>query len=91
MVSELQDCHHGRTAFAAMTFVRNDGLSDVSSAYQRAIAREEKGVSSGDHRSAVESPQPRSGLQYQAKAESDSDGDSDLYRHHSQQQSAEGG
>ena len=91
MVIELQDCHHGLTAFAAMTSVRNDGSSDVSSAYQRAIAREEKGVSSGDHRSAVESPQPRSGLQYQAKAESDSDGDSDLYRHHSQQQSAEGG
>ena len=91
MVIELQDCHHGCTAFAAMTFVRNDGSSDVSSAYQRAIAREEKSVSSDDDLSAVESPQLRPGPQYQAKAESDSDGDSDLYRHHSQQQSAEGG
>ena len=91
MVIELQDCHHGFTAFAAMTSVRNDGLSDVSSAYQRAIAREEKGVSSDDDPLAVESPQPRPGPQYQAKAESDRDGDSDLYRHHSQQQSAEGG
>ena len=91
MVIELQDCHHGLTAFAAMTSVRNDGSSDVTSAYQRAIAREEKGVNSDEHVSAVESPQPRLRSQYQAKAESDRDGDSDLYRHHSQQQSAEGG
>ena len=91
MVIELQDCHHAFTAFAAMTSVRNDGSAEVSSAYQRAIAREEKGVSSGENPSAVESPQPRNGPQYQAKAESDCDGDSDLYRHHSQQQSAEGG
>ncbi|MEJ6827698.1 MAG: hypothetical protein QNK79_06150 [Synechococcus sp. ArSW.bin.68] len=74
-----------------MTSVRDDGSSDVTSAYQRAIAREEKGVSSDENISAVESPQPRPRLQYQAKAESDSGGDSDLYRHHSQQQSAEGG
>ena len=47
------------TAFAAMTSVRNDGSSDVTSAYQRAIAREEKGVSSDENLSAVESPQPR--------------------------------
>ncbi|MEJ6586346.1 MAG: hypothetical protein QNL17_09520 [Synechococcus sp. ChSW.bin.154] len=91
MVIALQDCHHGHTAFAAMTSVRDDGSSDVTSAYQRAIAREEKGVSSDENISAVESPQPRPRLQYQAKAESDSGGDSDLYRHHSQQQSAEGG
>ena len=91
MVIELQDCHHGFTAFAVMTSVRNDGSSDLSSAYQRAIAREEKGVSSDDDLSAVESPQPRPGPQYQANGDSDSDGDSDLYRHHSQQQSAEGG
>ena len=91
MVIEWQDCHHAFTAFAAMTSVRNEGSSDVSSAYQRAIAREEKGLSSDENPSAVEFPQPRPGLQCQAKAESDSDGDSDLYRHHSQQQSAEGG
>ena len=46
MVIELQDCHHDLTAFAAMTSVRNDGPSDVTSAYERAIAREEKGVNS---------------------------------------------
>ena len=91
MVIELQDCHHGLTAFVAVMSVRNDGSSELSSAYQRAIAREEKGVSSDDDLSAVESPQPRPDHQYQEKAESDSDGDSDLYRHHSQQQSAEGG
>ena len=91
MVIELQDCHHDLTAFAAMTSVRNDGPSDVTSAYERAIAREEKGVSLDENLSAVESPQPRPGPKSQAKAESDSDGDSDLYRHHSQQQSAEGG
>ena len=76
-----------------MTSVRKDGSSDVTSAYQRAIAREEKGVNSDEHVSAVESPQPRLRSQYQPKSDndSDSDSDSDLYRHHSQQQSAEGG
>jgi hypothetical protein len=91
MVIELQDCHHGSTAFAAMTSVRNDGSSDVTSAYQRAIAREENGASPDEHVPAVESPQPRPRPQYQPKSESNCDGDSDLYRHHSQQQSAEGG
>ena len=91
MVNEWQDCHHDLTAFAAMTSVREDGSSDVTSAYQRAIAREEKGVNSDEHVSAVESPQPRLRSQYQPKSDNDSDSDSDLYRHHSQQQSAEGG
>ena len=84
MVIELQDCHHDLTAFAAMTSVRNDGLSDVSSAYQRAIAREENGVMPKQRIEAVE-PRER-----QAKSEPEADGDSDLYRHHSQQQSLEG-
>ena len=84
MVIELQDCHHGLTAFAAMTSVRNDGLSDVSSAYQRAIAREENAVIPEQRTGAVE---PGAG---QAKSEPEADGDSDLYRHHSQQQSLEG-
>ena len=91
MVIELQDCHHDLTAFAAMTSVRNDGPSDVTSAYERAIAREEKGVNSDESVSEVESPKPRSLPKYQAKSESNTDGNSDLYRHHSQQQSAEGG
>ena len=85
MVIELQDCHHGLTAFAAMTSVRNDDLSDVSSAYQRAIAREENAVIPKQRIGAVE-PSAR-----QAKSEPEADGDSDLYRHHSQQQSLEGG
>jgi hypothetical protein len=84
MVIELQDCHHDLTAFAAMTSVRNDGLSDVSSAYQRAIAREENAVIPEQRTGAVE-PGAR-----QAKSEPEADGDSDLYRHHSQQQSLEG-
>jgi hypothetical protein len=74
-----------------MTSVLNDDSSDVTFAYQRAIAREEKDVSPDEHVPAVESPQPRPRPQYQPKSESDCDGDSDLYRHHSQQQSAEGG
>ena len=85
MVIELQDCHHGLTAFAAMTSVRNDDLSDVSSAYQRAIAREENAVIPKQRIGAVE---PGA---CQAKSEPEADGDSDLYRHHSQQQSLEGG
>jgi hypothetical protein len=84
MVIELQDCHHDLTAFAAMTSVRNDGLSDVSSAYQRAIAREENAVIPEQRTVAVE-PGAR-----QATSEPEADGDSDLYRHHSQQQSLEG-
>ena len=84
MVIELQDCHHGLTAFAAMTSVRNDGLSGVSSAYQRAIAREENAVIPEQRTGAVE-PGAR-----QAKSQPEADGDSDLYRHHSQQQSLEG-
>ncbi len=84
MVIELQDCHHDLTAFAAMTSVRNDGLSDVSSAYQRAIAREENAVIPEQRTGAVE-PGAR-----QAKSQPEADGDSDLYRHHSQQQSLEG-
>jgi hypothetical protein len=84
MVIELQDCHHDLTAFAAMTSVRNDGLSDVSSAYQRAIAREENAVIPEQRTGAVE-PGAR-----QATSEPEADGDSDLYRHHSQQQSLEG-
>ena len=84
MVIELQDCHHDLTAFAAMTSVRNDGLSDVSSAYQRAIAREENAVIPKQRIGAVE-PGAR-----QAKSEPEADGYSDLYRHHSQQQSLEG-
>ena len=91
MVIELQDCHQDHTAFAAMLSVRDDGSTDVTSAYERAIAREEKGVSSDEHLSEVESPQLRSRPQSQAQSESNTDGDSDLYRHHSQQQSAEGG
>ena len=85
MVIELQDCHHDLTAFAAMTSVRNDGLSDVSSAYQRAIAREENAVIPEQRTVAVE-PGAR-----QAKSEPEADGDSDLYRHHSWQQSLGGG
>ncbi len=84
MVIELQDCHHDLTAFAAMTSVRNDDLSDVSSAYQRAIAREENAVIPEQRTGAVE-PGAR-----QAKPQPEADGDSDLYRHHSQQQSLEG-
>ena len=91
MVIELQDCHHDHTTFAAMSSVRDDGSTDVTSAYERAIALEEKGVSSDEYRSEVQSPQLRSRPQSQAKSESNTDGDSDLYRHHSQQQSAEGG
>ena len=67
-----------------MTSVRNDGLSDVSSAYQRAIAREENAVIPAQRTVAVE-PGAR-----QATSEPEADGDSDLYRHHSQQQSLEG-
>lgn len=74
-----------------MSSVRDDGSTDVTSAYERAIAREEKGVSSDEYRSEVQSPQLRFRPQSQAKSESNTDGDSDLYRHHSQQQSAEGG
>ena len=85
MVIELEDCHHGRTAFAAMTSVRHDGSSDVTSAYQRAIAREENALIPKQRLGAVE-PGSR-----QAESEPEADGDSDLYRHHSQQQSAEGG
>ena len=84
MVIELQDCHHGFNALAAMTSVRNDRLSDVSSAYQRAIAREENAVIPEQRTGAVE-PGAR-----QATSEPEADGDSDLYRHHSQQQSLEG-
>ena len=91
MVIELQDCHHDHTAFAAMSSVRNDGSTDVTSAYERAIAREEKGVSSDEHRSEFASPLLRSRPQSQAKSDRHTEGDSDLYRHHSQQQSAEGG
>ena len=68
-----------------MTSVRNDGLSDVSSSYHRAIAREENVVVPKQRIEAVE-PGTR-----QAKSEADADGDSDLYRHHSWQQSLEGG
>ena len=85
MVIELQDCHHDLTAFAAMTSVRNGGLSEVSSAYQRAIAREENVLVPKQRIETVE-PGPR-----QEKSEADADGDSDLYRHHSWQQSLEGG
>ena len=85
MVIELQDCHHDLTAFAAMTSVRNGGLSEVSSAYQRAIAREENDVIP---KQRIEAVQPG---RRQAKSEAEADGDSDLYRHHSQQQSLEGG
>ena len=85
MVIELQDCHHDLTAFAAMTSVRNDGLSAVSSAYQRAIAREENAVIPEQRTVAVEL-----GAR-QATSEPEADGDSDLYRHHSWQQSLEGG
>ena len=67
-----------------MTSVRNDDLSDVSSAYQRAIAREENAVIPEQRTGAVE-PGAR-----KAKSEPEADGDSDLYRHHSQQQSLEG-
>ena len=67
-----------------MTSVRNDGLSDVSSAYQRAIAREENAVIPEQRTVAVE-PGAR-----QATSEPEADADSDLYRHHSQQQSLEG-
>ena len=84
MVIELQDCHHGRTAFAAMTSVRHDGSSDVTSAYQRAIAREENAVIPTQRIAAVE---PRVS---KAIAEPEADGDSDLYRHHSRQQTLEG-
>ena len=85
MVIKLQDCHDGFNAFTAMTSVRNHGLSDASSAYQRAIAREENAVIPKQRIGAVE-PGAR-----QAKSEPEADGDSDLYRHHSQQQSLEGG
>lgn len=85
MVIESQDCHHGHTAFKAMASVRSDGLSEVNSAYQRAIAREENAVIPKQRIGAVE-PGSR-----QAKSEPEADGDSDLYRHHSQQQSLEGG
>ena len=85
MVIELQDCHHDLTAFAAMTSVRNGGLSEVSSAYQRAIAREENDVIP---KQRIEAVQPG---RRQAKSEAEADGDSDLYRHHSRQQSLEGG
>ena len=85
MVIKLQDCHHGLNAFMAMTSVRNHGLSDASSAYQRAIAREENAGLANQRIAAVD-PSP-----LQAKAEIEADADSDLYRHHSRQQSLEGG
>ncbi len=85
MVIVLQDCHHDHTAFAAMTSVRYDVSSDVNSAYQRAIAREENAEAPKQRIEAVE-PQSR-----QAKSEPETDGNSDLYRHHSQQQSLDGG
>ena len=68
-----------------MTSVRNGGLSEVSSAYQRAIAREENDVIP---KQRIEAVQPG---RRQAKSEAEADGDSDLYRHHSRQQSLEGG
>ena len=85
MVIELQDCHHGRTAFAAMTSVRHDGSSDVTSAYQRAIAREENAGIANQRIAAVDPSH------LQAKTEIEADADTDLYRHHSRQQSLEGG
>ncbi len=85
MVIVLQDCHHDHTAFAAMTSVRNDVLSDVNSAYQRAIAREENAGIANQRIAAVD-PSP-----LQAKTEIEADADSDLYRHHSRQQSLDGG
>ena len=85
MVIKFQGCHHDFTADAAMTSVRNDDGSDVSSAYQRAIAREEKAGLANQRIAAVD-PSP-----LQAKTEIEVDADSDLYRHHSQQQSLEGG
>ena len=85
MVIKWQDCHHGFTADAAMTSVRNDDGSDVTSAYQRAIAREENAGLANQRIAAVDSSP------LQAKAEIEADADSDLYRHHSRQQSLEGG
>ena len=85
MVIELQDCHHGHTALAAMISARNDCLSDVTSAYQRAIDREENAVIPKQRNQSAE-PRAR-----QDKSEPEADEDSDLYRHHSRQQSLEGG
>ena len=85
MVIELQDCHHGHTAFEAMASLRSDGLSEVNSAYQRAIAREESAVIP---KQRIEAAEPRAP---QENSEPEDDGDSDLYRHHSRQQSIEGG
>ncbi len=68
-----------------MTSVRNDVSSDVNSAYQRAIAREENAEAPRQRIAAVE-PQWR-----QSKSEPETDGNSDLYRHHSRQQSLDGG
>ena len=85
MVIESQDCHHGHTAFEAMASLRSDGLSEANLAYQRAIAREENAGLANQRIAAVD-PSP-----LQAKAEIEADADSDLYRHHSRQQSLEGG
>ncbi len=70
---------------------RNGGSSDVTSAYQRAIAREENEASSDPQVTDAEILQAGIHAQDRIKSEIDVDGDSDLYRHHSQQQSLEGG
>ncbi len=70
---------------------RNGGSSDVTSAYQRAIAREENEASSDPQVTDAEILQVGIHAQDRTKSEIDADGDSDLYRHHSQQQSLEGG
>ena len=85
MVIESQDCHHDHTALTAMAPVHSDGLSEVNSAYQRAIAKEENAVIS---KQRIEAAEPRA---HQENSEPEDDGDSDLYRHHSRQQSIEGG
>ena len=75
-----------------MASVHHGGSSDVSSAYQRAIAREENEATPEQHIGDPEISKPGIHAPHQAKLEVPVDeDDSDLYRHHSQQQSVEGG
>ena len=90
-VNQQKDCHHGVTASAAMTSVKNGGSSDAASAYQRAIAREESEPNAARQLAEVESSPASLHSLEKAKSENEREGDDDLYRHHSRQQSVEGG
>ncbi len=74
-----------------MTSGRSSGSSDAHSAYQRAIAREENETASDRRKSAalhLDSDPPSN---HEHSLEQKGESDSDLYRHHSRQQSVDGG